>query len=225
MEILFEDEFVIGVNKSCKQFIHPMAGEKESKDCLLFEVRDHLNKFVYPINRLDRPVSGIVLFGKAPEIVTQFQDIWHDTSTKKSYLCLHRGLLESPGVFDSPLSKRGAYKSVNKEIKQPAITRYTPLKIFKKEFCTFSQVEIKTGRYHQIRRHFRKAIMPIIGDTKHGKGKVNHHFRSEYDLNRIFLHSSQFECVHPVHKKILNIKCPIPQELEDVLEKLGSSFL
>ncbi len=222
MNILMEDEYFLAVEKPAKQFVHPMPGERESKDCLLFNVRDHINCHAYAINRLDRPVSGIVLFAKNPEVVTAFQNIWHDDTTHKKYLCLHRGKLETAGFFDSPLSKKGAYKSRdNKELKQEALTLYQAIEHFPHEFCTYTQVEIKTGRYHQIRRHFRKAIMPIIGDRKHGKGVVNKHFEDKYSLDQIFLHCHELSLVHPYTDKKIYITNALPDNLKAVLKKIG----
>ncbi|MBD64805.1 MAG: hypothetical protein CME62_06335 [Halobacteriovoraceae bacterium] len=224
MEILFEDKYVIAVTKPAKQFVHPMQGEADSKDCLLFSVRDHIQTKLWPINRLDRPVSGIVLFAKSPEIVTKFQDIWHLDSTQKKYTCLHRGLLEESGVFNSPLSKRSVNKEIHKDIKQEALTLYNPLQVFKHEFCTLTEVEIKTGRYHQIRRHFRKAVMPIIGDRKHGKGVVNNHFLEIYGLDRIFLHAKELIFIHPYTSHPIHISCTLPIELLSVLKKLKNEL-
>lgn len=220
MQIHFEDEYIIAVEKPAKLFVHPMPGERESKNCLLFQVRDHHSSHVYAINRLDRPVSGIVLFAKRNKIVPLFQEIWHTDSTIKKYECLHRGKLTEQGKFNSALSKRGTFKSVNKEIKQEALTLYRPIEYFESEYCTHTEVEIKTGRYHQIRRHFRKAVMPLIGDSKHGKGKINNHFREQYELHRIFLHSKSLEFHHPVTKEAIKINSDLPQELESVLLKL-----
>lgn len=220
MNILYEDDDLIAVSKPAKLFVHPMPGEKDSRKCLLFEARDYVGEHVYAINRLDRPVSGICLLAKNPSIVGLVQQNWHNESTRKKYLCLHRGELKSEGVFNSSLSKRGAYKSVNKEIKQEALTLYRPKEFFPKEFCTFSEVEIKTGRYHQIRRHFRKAVMPIIGDRTHGKGVVNRHFESNYGLDQIFLHSYELEFIHPYSKEGIKLNSPLPLALENVLRQL-----
>jgi tRNA pseudouridine65 synthase len=218
--ILFEDEHIIAVCKESKRFVHPMPGERESKNCVLFDVRDHLNKHVYPINRLDRPVSGVVLFAKAPEVVTRFQEIWHMPSTQKKYKCLHRGKLEQAGVFNSALTKKGSFSSVKSSIKQDAITLYDPKHFFKDHFCTYTEVEIKTGRYHQIRRHFRKSVMPIIGDRTHGKGPVNRYFEEKFGLNQIFLHSCQLRFVHPFTTSDILIESEIPENLLCVLSKL-----
>ncbi len=84
------------------------------------EVRDYVGHYVYPINRLDRPVSGIVLFALAPEYVNIMQTIWHTSQVKKLYLALTRGLFKKKGTFDFPL---GDHNKVKKE----SVTNYSPL--------------------------------------------------------------------------------------------------
>ncbi len=222
MEALYQDEFLIAVSKKPKQWIHPMPGERSSKNCLLFDVRNSLGQYVYAINRLDRPVSGICLFAKSPEVVRDFQEIWHYPSTLKQYKCLHRGKLEGSGEFNSSLSKQGVFKTDKSDIRQEALTLYKALSYFEKEFCTFTEVKIKTGRYHQIRRHFRKAIMPLIGDRKHGKGSVNRHFEKVYGLDRLFLHCDRIEFQHPLLDEKIIIKEDLPDNLKAVLQQLSS---
>jgi 23S rRNA-/tRNA-specific pseudouridylate synthase len=224
MNILYEDEHIIVVEKQSKQFIHSMPGEKASKHSLLVQVRDQLGHYVYPINRLDRPVSGIVFFSKQAEWVQDFQDIWHVDSTKKLYLCLHLGELQGAGHFDSPLSKEGVFKSDKKDYKQHALTLYRAKEFFPQERVTLTEVEIKTGRHHQIRRHFRKVVKPIIGDTTHGKGAINRHFKELFGLDRIFLHCHRTDLILPYgNHKHLNITCDLPQNLKHVLEQLRQS--
>ena len=121
MKVYFEDENYIAVEKPAKKFIHPMPGERESKDCLLFDVRDHLEHKVFPIHRLDRAVSGIVIFGKNSEAVAKAQKIWNHETTHKKYLCLNRGKLDKPGQYDATLSKSGVKKS---DIKKEAIASF-----------------------------------------------------------------------------------------------------
>ena len=86
LNILYEDQELIAVEKDAGVFIHPMKEDPSSKENnLLFQVRDYLQQFVYAINRLDRPVSGIVLFSKQQELVARVQEQWHSPKTKKFY--------------------------------------------------------------------------------------------------------------------------------------------
>lgn len=219
MNILFEDENLIAVEKLAGEFIHPMNGERESKsNNLLFRVRDHLDQQVYLVNRLDRPVSGIVLLTKSSEFIKLVQEKWSDKETIKKYLALCLGEVKNAGTFDSPLKKLDSFQ--NEEVYQEAITHYEPIQFFQKVRATFLEIQIDTGRHHQIRRHFRKAIHPLIGDRKHGKGKINNQFHSEYGLNQLFLHSHRLEFPHPLSGAKIQIHCELNENLKNVLDQI-----
>lgn len=219
LNILYEDQELIAVEKDAGVFIHPMKEDPSSKENnLLFQVRDYLQQFVYAINRLDRPVSGIVLFSKQQELVARVQEQWHSPKTKKFYTALCMGEILEAGQFDSPLGKMDS--NGKEKVYQEALTHYFPQIYFKNEHVTLLKVQIFTGRYHQIRRHFRKAVKPLIGDRKHGKGPINNHFESVYGLKQIFLHCHRLELEHPVTKELLEINCKLPAALDYVLLKM-----
>jgi tRNA pseudouridine65 synthase len=226
LEILYEDDDVIAVNKPGNVFIHPMKEDRSSKENnLLYQVRDYHGEFVYAINRLDRPVSGIALFAKENESVSIMQNIWHDNTTHKKYLAMCLGEIKEAGKFDSPLSKmdissKGSNNNQEKEY-QEALTLYKPIEFFEKTRTTFMEVEILTGRYHQIRRHFRKAVHPLIGDRKHGKGPINNLFRDDYGLEQIFLHCHCLQYVCPWSKTHVEINCSLPEKLQSILTQLN----
>ena len=84
------------------------------------------------------------------------------------------------------------------------------------EHCTytFCDIEIKTGRMHQIRRHFARCVTPLAGDTKYGKGKFNRDLRERYNIHRLYLHCHTLEFEHPISKELIKVKCPLPEELK-----------
>lgn len=211
LNILFEDENLIAVDKPSGLLIHPHPQLKNVKENLMMQVRDHLNHYVYPIHRLDRSVSGVVLFGKNSEIVPLVQDKWNTEQTKKYYLGLTKGVIESPGIFDFALQDEN-------KVKKDSKTSYWPLLNF--EFNTLVKIQIHTGRHHQIRRHFSRRMHQIIGDTAHGKGKTNRMFREHYALHRIFLHSYKLIFPHPLTMERMQVTTELPSELCSVLDKL-----
>jgi tRNA pseudouridine65 synthase len=217
IEILHQDEFLIVVNKPANLLVHPYKEAKQDKTCLMKELKNQTGLYLYPIHRLDRPVSGIICFALQPNIVTDFQQIWHTPEVTKKYLGLVRGRYEQSGTIDFALGDKSKDKNVKKE-KKEARTQYVPLELYNQ--ATLLEIEIFTGRYHQIRRHFARTVNHILGDRTYGKKKYNNYYQEEFDLQTMFLHSYNFEFTHPVTKERFNIKCPLPDNLQNVLYKL-----
>jgi len=212
VEILYRDDDLIAAFKPSGLLVHPYREAIGVKECLLKEVRRLTGQFLYPIHRLDRPVSGIVLFGLSSLIVKEIKSEWSNSGNIKEYITLVRGVLNEPGKFNFPLGNE-------QKIKQEAETHYWPLHQF--EEMTLVKVRILTGRKHQIRRHFSRRMHQIIGDTGYGKGPINQVFRSEYGMNRIFLHAHYLRIFNPVKENYQEFHSPLPDDLVLVLNKLG----
>lgn len=215
IEILFQDKYFIIVNKPSGILVHAY---KECTDQinLMKIVRHQTGHYLYPLHRIDRPVSGIVIFGINKEASSELKKMWHEESTQKEYLTLVRGKIECSGTFNFALTN-------DKKIKQEAITHYKPIENYG-DWNTLLKVSIDTGRKHQIRRHFSRRCHQVIGDTAHGKGKINRYFREHYDLNRIFLHSFRFNFIHPITKDMIKSTCPLPKKLKDTLIQIENNL-
>jgi tRNA pseudouridine65 synthase len=212
INILFKDEHLIIADKPSGLLVHPYWQETDEKACLMKMVRDQEGSYVYPANRLDRPVSGPVLFGLSSEIIKEIQFNWHLANTKKEYIAMVKGVIEEAGEFNFRLKN-------DKNITQKARTLYTPLANFKQ--TTLVKVTIKTGRKHQIRRHFSRRCQNIIGDTKRGNSQLNHYFRDELGLERIFLHCHRLALEHPITEEMIDVRSPLSENLVLVLQNLG----
>jgi 23S rRNA-/tRNA-specific pseudouridylate synthase len=214
IEILYQDSEIIVVHKPAGLLVHPYWKETNERDNLMVRVRDQIDQKVYPIHRLDRPVSGAIMFGLNGEIVKKIQEHWHDKDqVHKEYLALVYGEIQEPGKYDFQLS------DANK-VKKDALTKFRPLSIVDK--ATLMQIVIETGRTHQIRRHFSRSRHHLIGDCKHGKGNINRYYREEHNFRRIFLHSYRFKLDLDFLK--IDIKCPLPKELSRLLDELKIDY-
>lgn len=208
--ILYEDESLIFLDKPSSLFVHPYPSESKEKINLMKIVRDHLGSYVYPIHRLDRPVSGVLVFGKNPDVIRELQKSWH-TTTQKIYHALVRGGLEQEGEFSFDLNN-------DKKVPQKARTCYQVIE--RLGDYDFVKIQIFTGRRHQIRRHFSRRMHHVIGDTKYGKGVTNQYFRDQYGLKRIFLHASKLEIIHPSSGRQIAINAALPQDLQGTLDAM-----
>jgi tRNA pseudouridine65 synthase len=226
LEIIFEDEHYIAINKPAGVLVHRTNLAKEEQHLLAVQLlRDQMGQQVSPIHRIDRPTSGILLFGKNAEATSLLQPLFPTDQIKKIYLGLVRGYMEEHGIIDHPLKKK----------------LYGELQVAKTEFWKLDQTEIPypssskyptsryalmkiyphTGRMHQIRRHMAHARHYVIGDSTHGDNKQNNFFRNTFGLNNLLLHAWQLEFEHPVEKKKISIKAEVPVYFMEILDKLS----
>ncbi len=215
IELLYQDDHYLAVNKPSGLLVHPYD-QCRDRDHLMKYVKAQTGLYLYPMHRLDRPVSGIVLFALSPIAVSALQQQWGSSSVVKEYLCLVRRHFYQSGTFDMPLSDDAGEKKT-------AITHYWPLERFKD--TSLMRLQIETGRQHQIRRHFSRVCHNLVGDTMYGKGVTNNFFRQNFDLHRLFLHASRLTFIHPFSAKKIEIYSPLPDELASVLSKLSSQWL
>lgn len=214
LNIIYEDEWMLVVNKPAGCPIHPSRLHFEdslSNGIKYYFDSINLNKKIRPVNRLDLHTSGLVIFAKCEYIQEQFSIQMTNNLFKKEYLCLVDGLFkERSGTIDLPISrKKGSIieRTINENGKK-SITHYEVLK----EFDNYSLVHCKleTGRTHQIRVHMQAIGHPILGDTLYGKYS---------DLiNRQALHSYKIQCIHPVTGKELKFVADLPSDMKQLIK-------
>ncbi|MCP4911978.1 MAG: hypothetical protein GY909_02575 [Oligoflexia bacterium] len=216
IEVLYRDEDLIIVNKPSGMMVHPWKGRKSPEKTLLHVLKDQEELYLYPLHRLDRPVSGVIVFGLTKKATSVLKENWNGDETKKEYISLVRGRIVDSGKFDHQLrNDRGKY--------QQALTHYDPLHYFPEFDASLLSIKISTGRKHQIRRHFSRYNYNLIGDTKYGKGSLNIIYREMFSLNRIFLHARKLSFIHPIKNTKIEIKAPLATDLVNTLTKMGMS--
>ena len=179
INIIFENKNFLVVEKPSGIIVHPWS-ECADKVSLLKILRDQTGKFIYPVHRLDRPVSGVMIFAFSSESANFLKQKWQDESTQKVYIGLCKGVIPKEKYISYPLFNQA------RTAKQEARTNFWPLK--HNDHVTLALFKIATGRYHQIRRHLGAMGHQLIGDTKYGKGNFNRFYRENYHLQRLFLH-------------------------------------
>jgi tRNA pseudouridine65 synthase len=210
-KILYQDQWYVAAHKPAWWLTHPSDEARQIKDNLMSAVRDLIGEYVYPVNRLDLQVSGIVLFARQKEAVTRQQNIWNTDQTIKKYQGLVHGQLWESGRFDFPLQN-------DAKIPKESLTLYKIINTF--DEATFVEIQIKTGRRHQIRRHFSRRMHALIGDRKYGKKKWNDPYLDKYALDRIFLHCHYLKFFHPYIEQSVEITNPLPKQLQQIITDL-----
>ncbi len=197
-------------------------------------LRDQIGQRVYPVHRLDKPTSGVLLFALDSDTARLMTVRFCSAAVQKSYLAVVRGYTDEQGLIDYPLkevldkmtdAKADQYKQA-----QLSITEYQRLATVELPFAvgrynsarySLLQVTPKTGRKHQIRRHMKHIFHPIVGDTTHGDGKQNQFFRQQFDCQRLMLAATHLGFEHPVTAAKVVLYAPLDAQFAQQLDALG----
>ena len=214
LKLLHQDGSLVAVDKPSGLPVH--RGWSRERTVALTLARDRLGRHVYPVHRLDQATSGVLLFALDPEAARRLQEQLAAGTVRKRYLALVRGITPAEGVIDHSIPREDDGPRV------PAVTEYRRLGTFER----YSLVEAvpRTGRRHQIRRHFKHISHPLIGDVRYGKGEHNRLFRERFGLHRLALHALEIAFAHPGDGRPLAIAAPVPEDLAGPLRAMGLSW-
>lgn len=237
LEILYQDEALIAVNKPSGWFVHRSLLDPKVTDIVLQHLRNQVGRYLYPIHRLDRPTSGVLLFAFTAESARFLSEQLMNDSVEKEYLAVVRGYLFDSGEIDHPLSvirDKIADRNLGEKEAQEAFTAYRGLSQVELDLSTgkyptsrYSLVSLKpkTGRKHQLRRHMNHIAHPIVGDTTYGDLRHNRLFLKEFGVNRLLLHAYKITIIHPLTKKEQTIVAPLDELWITLLIALGWNSL
>ncbi len=210
--ILYRDDALVAVCKPSGLAVH--RGWANDPTYALTEVRDRLGQRVYPVHRLDRATSGVLVFALDRETARLVQEQFQDGRVEKRYLALVRGLAPESGVIDHPVKR-----TLRGKERTPAITEYRRLGTF--ERYSLMEARPRTGKLHQIRRHFKHLSHPLVGDVRYGKGPINRLFRERFGLHRLALHALEMRLEHPRGGDALRWVAEVPDDLAGPLAAMG----
>ncbi|MEO3679481.1 tRNA pseudouridine(65) synthase TruC [Rheinheimera sp. FR7-31] len=233
LKILYQDEHLVAIDKPSGMLVHRSFLDKHETVFVMQTLRDQLGQHVFPVHRLDRPTSGVLLFALSSDvarILSQQQELklW-----RKYYLAVVRGFMAQGGELDYPLKEQlddiaDKFARTDKA-PQPAVTHYQPLArielpipVSKYPAARYSLVALQplTGRKHQLRRHLAHLRHPIVGDTSHGDGKHNALFKQHLQCQRLLLLAKQLQLPHPVTGEPLLISAGL-NELDSLFSQFG----
>jgi tRNA pseudouridine65 synthase len=208
--VLFRDEGFVVVAKPAGLVVH--RGYARERHVVMSIVRDALGCYVHPVHRLDRQTSGVLVLALDAETTRTLAASFERGEVRKRYLALVRGSLREPGFIDHPVPKDEDAERV------PAQTEYTP--VAGTDRYTLVEARPLTGRFHQLRRHFRHIDHPIVLDKKYGRG-IFHDVARAHGLTRMALHACSLELPHPRNGTPLTVVCPLPSDLSEPFSRLG----
>lgn len=216
IEILFEDSHIIIVNKPNNVLIHNSYYSRNIKDDTLLDLLFQQFGFnFYPVHRLDRKTSGVLVLAKKKEHVSIFQALFNNNKIEKNYIGIVRGFIEEPKLIESPVKNPDTklYKEAE-TFCEPLFTKKIAIPVHPYDGSRYSLVKLKptTGRMHQLRIHMNKISHPIVGDYKYGDRFHNRMFEQEFNCHNLFLHASTIKLKHPVTNENIVVHASLPSD-------------
>jgi len=219
-EIVFEDKHLIVVDKPADVLTVPTR--QQETNTLLHLVGEYLRhvskaRGAFPVHRLDRGVSGLLVIGKSPEIVSQLKDQFAASKPEREYIAIVAGRVnQQQGTFESLLATDrdlNRFSTEDESIGQLAITHFRVIAHL--DDATLVQVRLETGRRNQIRVHFAEAGHPILGDPRYQPDLATH---PRWLYRRLALHARLLGFTHPITHQPLRLESPLPAEMERFLK-------
>jgi len=209
--IVHRDARCVVVDKPSGVATH--RGWADDDDALLQRVRDAVGAYVYPVHRLDRGASGLVLFALDRDAAAAFAAAWGGAT--KTYVAVTRGHPPAHLVIDHAIPKAPGEERV------PAVTEVW----CRETFGRYAVIEAqpRTGRLHQIRRHCKHIACPLIGDVRYGKGEHNRIWRERHGLHRLALHAAALRVPHP-DGGVIDVTAPLPGDLQAAIESARATY-
>jgi tRNA pseudouridine65 synthase len=235
LTILYQDEHLVAVDKPAGLLVHRSPVDRRERRFALQMVRDQIGRRVYPVHRLDRPTSGVLLFCLSPEIAGKMAARFREGKVSKQYLAVVRGTLPAEGRIDHPVKKihDGKTGGTTADKAASAVTDFRrlatcelPVAVDRYPTSRYSLAALwpRTGRRHQLRLHMRHLRHPIIGDTRYGTGAHNRFFRSAFSCHRLLLMAKELVFRHPVLGETVRIAAGPCPSFQHCMERMGWSL-
>ena len=222
LDILYQDEDVVIVNKPCGMVVHPAAGNEDGTlvNALLYHVKDlsGIGGEMRPgiVHRLDKDTSGLILIAKNDRAHTILSEQFKARSMEKHYRAVAFGSFkEESGLIDAPIARHPVDRKKMAIVPngKPSQTEWKILEQLKG--ATYLDVHLLTGRTHQIRVHMHSIGHPLIGDRIYAPN-----IKTSVHVPRLMLHAYSLAFTHPSSGERMTLSAPLPAQFENVLEKM-----
>ena len=223
LEIIYQDQHLVAINKPNGLLVHRSPIAADASEFALQMLRDQIGQHVFPIHRLDRKTSGVLLFSLDKETAKLVQIEFLENRVSKRYLAIVRGFFPEKLEVDYPLTN-------DRNKKQEAVTNFYNSKHTEVEIpfgkhptSRYSLIEAfpKTGRQHQIRKHLNHLRHPIIGDRPHGCNKQNKLFKEKWNMMTMLLHAQELKFKHPYEDKEVILQASLNEEFLRMKKELN----
>jgi tRNA pseudouridine65 synthase len=234
LEIIYQDAYLVVINKPSGLLVHKSMIDKGEIYFAMKILRDQIGQWVYPVHRLDKPTSGVLLFALDSHTAKLMSEQFKAHTIQKTYIAVARGYVAKEGVIDHPLREKLdkiSDKNANKyKEAQEAITAFECLDTVELQVALgrydtvrYSLVKLqpKTGRKHQLRRHMKHINHHLLGDTKYGRGEHNKFVRGYYDMHRLLLHALSLDIQHPYTHQKLRFEAHFDATFHNIFQKFG----
>ena len=231
--IIYKDEYLVAIHKPAGLLVHRSPIDKHETQFAVQITRDAIGQKVYPLHRLDKPTSGLLLFALDSDTARLMGEQFMNHSIQKTYHAICRGWTDESGHIDHALKyKRDKIADKHKkdnDTPQEAITDYRRIATttvdhtigkFDQQRYSYIELSPKTGRKHQIRRHLNHINHPIIGDVKYGDRHHNHFFYDRLERHRLYLAATKLKFKHPITETETLIEAPLEKSFTQALENL-----
>ncbi|WP_165007264.1 tRNA pseudouridine(65) synthase TruC [Neisseria yangbaofengii] len=224
LDILHHGRHSIAVNKPAGMLVHRSWLDRRETRFVMQILRDQIGQHVYPVHRLDRPTSGVLLFALDPESARALTQQFERKTVAKTYWAIVRGHLPEHGRIDYPLKYQPDQiaESRTEATLQDAVTDYRCLAQTELPFqsalryptsrYSWAELTPHTGRKHQLRRHMKHIFHPIVGDTNYGDLRQNHAVAEHLGTNRLMLHARELSFQSLENGERVNISAPVDEE-------------
>lgn len=209
LPVLYQDEFLVAIDKPAGMLVHPGRDPEPPESIAMKRLRDQLGRRVFPVHRLDRPTSGVLLFALDKQTAGFVQQAFERREVVKSYHAVVVGNIPHRWTCKTPL------KAAPEDQPMPAQTTFEPLSIARAGadpavVLTLLKAIPATGRFHQIRRHLLEAGCPIVGDFRYAGMERSYELGEILGIGtRMLLQARTLELRHPMSQEILKIESPI----------------
>jgi len=226
LPILWKDDHYAFINKPADLLIHRSLFSSD-RDTLVKRLYSQFENPPLPVHRLDRPVSGVLAASFSSEAAALLSTSFREGKVQKTYRAIVRGFIPAEGVIQNDLKdyetgKVKVAETLYKRIRKAEIN--IPSKKFPTSRYSLVELQPKTGRFHQIRRHLAGLGYPIVGDTSHGDTFCNHHFTDYFGVSGLMLHALSLNVLHPLTGEDLNILAPLPLRFNNVMKRFGWEY-